>query len=131
MPQGSQLSAISPFKRNHLLGHGGDNQSMTSSVSSWTDKSYNPYSPAGESQSLINADLSDNESASCKSEICSNLGKSSKPRRGSMVIQRPPAISSTHSREIHRQNSVTHANSAGANLNQDHSYELSGGASSN
>ena len=43
---GSQLSAISPFKRNHLIGHSGDNISGASSVTSWTDKSFNPYSPA-------------------------------------------------------------------------------------
>jgi hypothetical protein len=44
---GSQLSAISPFKRNHLIGlSGGDNLSAASSVTSWTDKSFNPYSPA-------------------------------------------------------------------------------------
>lgn len=49
---GSQLSAISPFKRNNLIGHSGDNLSGASSVTSWTDKSFNPFSPACNSNIL-------------------------------------------------------------------------------
>lgn len=48
IPTGTQLSAISPFKRNNLLHQSSDNLSVTSSVSSWTDKScQRAFSPRG------------------------------------------------------------------------------------
>lgn len=81
---GSQLSAISPFKRNHLIGLSGtDNLSGASSVTSWTDKSFNPYSPACNS-SLITRYLvlSDNDSVHSESQTSSRRANSSANPRG-------------------------------------------------
>lgn len=66
MPFQSQLSAISPFKRNNLINQSADNLSQTSSVSSWTDRSYNninsPASKAFQNLKANNIVLSDTDS---------------------------------------------------------------------